>query len=211
MRKSVILAAVLVVLLALPLAVYAQEQKVEVEVATKEFVEAVNKGEAAAAAEMVSEEAVAVVPVAMTESGGAEGEDPAAEQQAVGKAEVEAWIEGLTAVNANVALGACAVEGETATCEASFASDALTAKGVDMIEGELVVVVNAEGMIESYSFVASADSVAKLQAAGAAVATPETIGVTGGGSLPPNALAMVLGGLMVAGGLGVQALKRRGR
>ena len=209
MRKSVILAAVLVVLLALPLAVYAQEQ--EAEVKTKEFVEVVNTGEAAAAAAMVSEEAVVTVPKAMSESGGAEGEDPAAEQQAVGKAEVEAWIEGLTAVNANVALGACAVEGQTATCEAGFTSAALMAKGVDMIEGELMVVVNAEGMIESYTFVASADSVAKLQAAGAAVATPETIAVTGGGSLPPNALAVILGGLMVAGGLGMQALKRRGR
>jgi hypothetical protein len=207
MRKSVILAAVLVVLLTLPLAVYAQE--VEVEAKAEEFVEVVNKGEAAAAAEILDEEAVVVVPKAMTESGGEEGEDPAAEQQAVGKAEVEAWIEGLTAVNAETTLGACAVEGDTATCEASFTSDALMAKGVDMIEGELMVKVNAEGMIESYSFVASADSVAKLQAAGAA--TPETIAVTGGASLPPNALVTIVGGLMVAGALGMQALKRRGR
>ena len=208
MRKSAFLAAVLVVLLALPLAVFAQEP--EVEVKTKEFVEVVNKGEAAAAAEMVDEEAVVAVPKAMTESGGEEGEDPAAEQQAVGKAEVEAWIEGLTAVNANTTLGACTIEGETATCEASFTSDALAAEGVDIIEGTLTVTL-VDGLITSYNFVASADSLAQLQAAGAEAAAPETLAKTGGGSLPPNALALVLGGLMAAGGLGVQALKRRGQ
>lgn len=207
MKTRVILATLLVVLLALPLAVSAQEPEVEVEA----FHEAVNNGEAAAAAEKLSEEVVATVPVAMSESGGAEGEDPAAEQQAVGKAEVEAWIEGLTAVNANVTLGACAVEGQTATCEAGFTSDALMAKGVDMIEGELMVVLNAEGLIESYSFVASAESVAAMQAATGTAATPETIAVTGGASLPPNALVTLVGGLMVAGALGMQALKRRGR
>jgi hypothetical protein len=209
MRTRVILATVLVVLMALPLAVYAQD--VDPKLKAEEFVVAANMGDAAAASAVVAEEAVVTVPVAMSESGGGEGEDPAAEQQAVGKAEIEAWIEGLTAVNAETTLGECTVEGEMATCGASFTSDALTAKGVDAIEGELMVKVNAEGMIEAYDFVASADSVAKLQAAGAAVAAPETMAVTGSASLPPNALAMVLGGLMVAGGLGMQALKRRGR
>jgi hypothetical protein len=212
MKTRVMLVMVLAMLLALPVALCAQEGPASV---GYNFSEAVNAGDVELASAAVGEEAVVRVPKAM--SGEEQGADLADKQQYVGKAEIEAWIEGLTAVNAEITLGDCGVQGEMFACELSFTSDVLAAKGIDMIEGQWLLMVT-EGKIQSYDFLPWPDSpwtdsvaVAELQAAGAAEATPETMAETGGGSLPPNALVMVLGGLMVAGGLGMQALKRRGR
>jgi hypothetical protein len=212
MSKKVILAAVLVVLLALPVAAYAQVDLVRVGEA---FVADLNAGEAEAAAAVVAEDATAEAPAAVT---GAEGEggDPSAPVQAVGKEEVEAWMESYIASGGNTELGECVAAGEVVTCDAMITSNALTGMGIGEVEGEVEMEVNAEGKIVAFNFTPTAESAAALSAAGAAAgaaeAAPETMAVTGGSDFVPLALVIVLGGLLlVANGLGLQWMGRLGR
>ena len=209
MRKKVILAVVMVVLLTLPAAVYAQMDPVAVGEA---FIKDINEGNAEAAANVVAADATAEAPAAVT---GAEGEggDPSAPVQAVGKEEVEAWMESYIASGGNTELGECVAEGEVVTCDANVTSNALAEMGIAEVEGEVEIEVNAEGEIVAFNFTPTAESAAALSAAGAAAgaaeAAPETMATTGGENLLPFALILILGGLLVAGGLGLQRVGRR--
>jgi hypothetical protein len=220
MRTGAILATVIVVLLALPVAVYAQEM--DPLTVSEAFVADINEGNLEAATNAVAPEAVVEAPQAMSGEAGQEGTDPAAQEQQVGKAEVEAWIEGQMSANGQTTLDECTVvEGEIVICDASFTSDALVALGVDVIEGELKIQVNAEGKIQAYDFTPSAESVAELQAAAPEAAVPEvaapeeaetdTMPATGGNSLLRLAFVLVLAGLIAVGVLGVWLLQRRWR
>jgi ketosteroid isomerase-like protein len=182
MKTRVILVTALIALLALPVAVHAQET--DPVTVTEGHVEAVNNGDVAAAGEVMAEDAVVTVPQATS---GTEGEadadaeaEPEAQTQYTGSAEYQAWLDAQAKANAQTTLGACSVEGERVTCNASYTSDALQAKGVDFVEGELAVTV-VEGQIQSYAFIPSAEAVAMLQASASA---PETVPVTGGTSEP---------------------------
>jgi hypothetical protein len=224
----------LIVLLALPMAVQAQEVEVEPEIeVTEENVEAVNNGDADAAQVTMSENATVTVPAAtVTDSaapapteGESEGDngdddddedpaaaaaaDPAATQQYSGTAETQAYLEGQTAANANTTLGECSVAGETVTCAASYTSAALQARGIDFLEGQLMVTV-AEGKIQSYDFTPSAASVTKIQTAFGA---PRTLPQSGGATPDTNYnMALVVMGLLLlfAGGAVTYAFQRRG-
>ena len=183
MRTRVILATLLVALLALPVALHAQET--DPVTVVEEQVDAVNKGDVAAAEEVMAEDAVVTVPQATsgTEGEEAEGEgeaEPEAQAQYIGSAEYQAWLDAQAAAGAETTLGECTVAGEVVTCNASYASEALKAKGVDFLEGELAVTV-VEGQIQAYAFVASSESVAKLRSA---LAAPEAVPVTGGAAAP---------------------------
>ena len=194
-RTRVILVTVLVALLALPVAVYAQET--DPVTVTEGHVEAVNKGDAAAAGEVMAEDAVVTVPQATSGTEDeAEGEaDPAAQVQYTGSAEYQAWLDAQAAANAQTTLGECTVEGEVVTCAASYTSSALQGMGVSSVEGTLMVTV-VGGQIQSFDFTPSADSVAMLQSAMAPAALPET----GGTKQGPTYLVLAVLGLLLAGG-----------
>jgi hypothetical protein len=215
----------LIVLLALPMAVQAQET--DPVAVTEGHVEAVNKGDVAAAEETVAEDATVTVPAAtVTDSaapapteGEGEGEaedpaavaaaDPAAQEQYTGTAETQAYLEGQAAANANTTLGECSVAGETVTCAASYTSAALQARGIDFLEGQLMVTV-AEGKIQSYDFMPSAASVTKIQTAFGA---PRTLPQSGGATPDTNYnMVLVVMGLLLlfAGGAVTYAFQRRG-
>jgi hypothetical protein len=186
MRTRVILVTLLIALLALPVALHAQAT--DPVTVTEEFVEVVNKGDVDAAEEVVAEEAVVTVPQAM--SGEEEdGAEPEAQTTYTGSAEYQAWLDAQAVAKAKTTLGECSVEGERVTCDVSYTSEALKAKGVDVLEGKLAVRV-VEGKIQSYAFTASAASVAKLQAASAPAAVPVT-----GGAAAPEAMPVSGGGV----------------
>jgi hypothetical protein len=223
----------LIVVLVLPLAVYAQEGEVEPKqsdpvTVTEGHVESVNSGDVAAAEETVAEDATVTVPAATVTDAAApaegegedEGEDedpaavvaadPAAEQQYTGTAETQAYLEGQTAANANTTLGECSVAGETVTCAASYTSDALRARGIDFLEGQLVVTV-VEGKIQSYDFTPSPESVTKIQSAFAAAGAEGSVVnlnlPTTGGEVPDSSqntiLFVALGTLLLVLGAGM--------
>jgi hypothetical protein len=227
MRTRVILVTMLIVLLALPMVVHAQET--EPEAVAKEQVEAVNKGDADAAQVTMAEDATVTVPAAtVTESAApaaTEGEDededegtdpaaaaaadPAAQQQYTGTAETQAYLEGQAAAKANTALGECSVAGDTVTCAANYTSDALQARGIDFLEGELVVTV-AAGKIQTFNFTPSSESVAKIRSAFAA---PTTLPQSGGTTPTQATTYMVLaalGLLLLLAGAATYAFQRRG-
>jgi hypothetical protein len=206
----------LIVVLALPMAVQAQEaeEKGDPVTVTEGHVEAVNSGDAAAANETMAENATVTVPQATTSGTESEGEseaegDPAAQQQVTGTAETQAYLDAQAKANANTTLGECSVAGETVTCAASYTSDALQAQGIDFLEGQLVVTV-VEGKIQSYDFTPSAESVAKIQTASA----PATLPVSGG-TMPDTtystySMVLLILGLLLLAGVGTYAFQRRG-
>ena len=189
---------------------------------TEGHVEAVNEGDVAAAEEVMAEDAVVTVPQATSgteDEAEGEGEaEPEAQTQYTGSAEYQAWLDAQAVANAETSLGECAVEGERVTCNASYTSDALKAKGVDFLEGELAVVV-VEGVIQTYAFTPSPESVAKLGSAKApegvpvtgGSTSPEVMPVTGGGATQGvtyiMALLAVLG-LLLAGAISAFAAQR---
>jgi ketosteroid isomerase-like protein len=119
-----------------------------------------------------------------------------------GKDEIRSLYEGFVAANFSCALSNCQVEGETVTCIDTYTDDGLQAMGVDSIEGEWAATVR-EGKIQSYTYTMSEESLAKFPPA------PESLAETGSGTLPDYASVMMLGLLAVAGGLGLQWLRRR--
>ena len=210
MKTRVILVTALIALLALPVAVYAQE--LEPEAATRTVVKAVNEGDAAAAGEVVASDATVTAPEAMTTPPPAEGEeedededeaDPAAQAQYTGIEEVEAWLEGQVAAGTQIELGECTVAGETATCAASFTNGGLSAMGVGAVEGTLMVTV-VGGQIQAFDFTPSAEAVAMLQSA----AMPATLPATGGTLATTYLLLAVMGLLLLIAGTSVRAFRR---
>ena len=204
MRSNVILVTALVLLLALPLAVHAQEM--DPVTVTEDFVGSVNEGDAAAAQVVMSEDATVTVPQATSgEEEEEEEADPAAQTQDTGSAETTAWLEAQAAAGAQINLGECSVEGETATCAASYTSNALQGMGVSSVEGTLMVTV-VGGQIQSVDFTPSAEAVAMLQSA----AMPATLPQTGGTKLGTTYLALlaVVGLLLLLAGASVPAFRR---
>ena len=212
MKTRVILVTALIALLAMPVAVFAQES--DPVTVTENLTTSVNEGDAAAAAAVMAPEAEVTAPEAMVTAPPAEGAeeeeeeeeaDPAAQQQYTGTEQTTAWLEGQVAAGTQINLGECTVEGETATCAASFTNAGLQAMGVGAVEGTLMVTV-VGGQIQSVDFTPSADSVAMLQSAMAPAALPET----GGNRSATYMVVLAVLGLLLAGGafVGTRAFKR---
>jgi hypothetical protein len=164
--------SILVLLLALPAAVYAQVT-VPQEVA-EAFAQDISNGNTDEAVALMDPEVVVTSDQGNTT--GAEGtpeytENP--QQTYSGEAEAQAWVEGMMGQNPNIALGECAVDGQTVTCPANYVDDALRAIGVEFVPGVMVVEVNEEGLITSYNFSPTAEGVAEVEAAAAAAAAGE--------------------------------------
>ncbi|MGC9334251.1 MAG: YybH family protein, partial [Anaerolineae bacterium] len=123
MKRLLIGMTVVVAMLALPVALCAQET--DPVAIVNAWAEALNAGDVDAALSYLGDD------VQITPSPG---------MTFTGKEEVRGWYEGLVAVNSQNTLGDCTVDGENVTCDLVFADDGLQAAGVDSIEGELVLV-----------------------------------------------------------------------
>jgi limonene-1,2-epoxide hydrolase len=186
MKTRMILLLVLVVLLALPMALYAQETDLEAMITASN--EAMNAGDVETVLSHYADDAVFdVVPFATY----------------TGKEELRAYFEEAAALNATVEYEILQVEGDTITLKSLYTDDDLRALGLTL-EG-IEEVTYQDGKIVAQSWTATDETMAALQAAMA------TLPETGGEALPIYALVMALGGLAVAGGLGMRFLHRRWR
>jgi hypothetical protein len=111
-------------------------------------------------------------------------------------------VEGLVAVNWKGELEILQVEGDTVTTKSRTWADPTRALGVAPLEATLVYTVQ-DGKIKGWTWTLSDESLAKLQAAMAAL--PES----GGDAFPTYALVMALAGLAIVGGIGLTLLRRR--
>ena len=191
MQTHLIAMTALVVMLALPAALYAQETD-PVAVVMAE-IEALNAGDIDAALALYADDVVIklVPPI-----------PPDSPDTYTGKAELRAWFEGLVAVNWKGELEILQVEGDTVTTKSRTWADPTRALGVAPLEATLVYAVQ-DGKIKGWTWTLSDESLAKLQAAMAAL--PES----GGDAFPTYALVMALGGLAIVGGIGLTLLRRR--
>jgi hypothetical protein len=123
-----------------------------------------------------------------------------------GKEKIRAWWEGLYAQNGASTVSNCQVDGETVTCLLNYTDDGLKALGLDSIDNDFVVTVQ-DGKIQTYTATMTDESLAALMAAMPPQAMPET----GGNAFPFYAMVAALGGLAVAGGLGMRVFVFRQR
>jgi len=119
-----------------------------------------------------------------------------------GKEEVRGFWEGLVAANFSCVLSDCQVEGEILSCINTYTDDGLRAAGVDFITGTWVATVR-DGKVQSYTYTISEESLAQF------AQEPEALPETGGRALPSYTLVTAVGALVVAGGFGLQWLRRR--
>lgn len=115
-----------------------------------------------------------------------------------GQEEIRGLWEGFVAANFACTLTDCQADGETVTCINTYTDDDLQAMGVDSIEGEWVGTVR-DGKIQSYTFSSTPESLAKFPP------PPEAVPVAGGPASSSHSatLLMALGGLAMLGGLGL--------
>jgi hypothetical protein len=186
MKARLFAVTVSIVLLALPVALYAQEP--DPMSIINAWVEALNAGDIDAALSYLADDAVVqIVPSAPGTSG-----------VFTGKGEVRGWYETIVGQNGVTALSDCQVDGETVTCVNNYAEDSFRSLGIDIVVGEWVAVVR-EGKLQSYTFTMSEESLAALMAA----MTPPVMPETGGSAYPTSAAVAILGALIGISGLGL--------
>lgn len=127
---------------------------------------------------------------------------PGAPETYTGVEEIRPWLEGLVAQNWEGQVEILKVEGDTVTSRLTSYMDPTRALGIAPLTGMEEYVVQ-DGKITSYTWTPTEETVAKLQAAMAAL--PETGGVV----FPTYALIMALGGLGILSGLGLALLRHR--
>jgi limonene-1,2-epoxide hydrolase len=184
MKTRLIAITTLVVMLALPLALYAQETD-PAAVVTAAY-EAWNAGDVDAYVALMADDAVVDMPSFGTHTG---------------LEEIRAWMEGLLPLNPQMEFEILQVEGDAVTLKSWYTDDDFRALGIVLEATEVIVV--QDGKITSDTWTVTDESMAELQAAMAAL--PET----GGDPFPTHALLMALGGLAILGGLGLGQLRRR--
>ena len=121
-----------------------------------------------------------------------------------GKEEVRAFLESYNDQNFKVEYEIVSVEGDTVTLTVQSWTDDTRQLGIAPLTGTEVHVIQ-NGKVQSYSWTMSEESMAAFSAAMAALPA------TGGGAFPVEELMLGLGGLAVAGGLGLERLRRRRR
>ncbi|HSR30879.1 MAG TPA: nuclear transport factor 2 family protein [Anaerolineae bacterium] len=194
MKALVIAVMMSVVLLALPLALSAQEP--DPMSIINDWVEALNAGDIDAALSYLADDAVVqIVPPAPGTSGVFSG-----------KGEIRGWYETVVGQHGVTTLSDCQVDGETVTCVNTYAEDSFRSLGIDSVIGEWVAIVR-EGKLQSYMFTMSEESLAALMAA----MTPPVVPETGGSAVPIYAVVAILGGLTGVSGLGMRMLQWRQR
>ena len=190
MKARMVAVMVSVVLLALPVALYAQES--DPMPVIDAWVQALNAGDIDVALSYLADDAVVqIVPPAPGTSG-----------VFTGKGEIRGWYETIVEQNGVTTLSDCQVDGETVTCVNTYAEDSFRSMGIDFIVGEWVVVVR-DGKFQSYTFTMTEESLTAIMAAMPPQAMPET----GGTAVPLYAAVAVFGGLMCISGLGLGMLR----
>jgi LPXTG-motif cell wall-anchored protein len=183
---------VLVALLALPLVAYAQEpDPVQM---IRDLNAKLEAGDIDGAVAYLSDDHVlALVPAAPGTTGIYEGKDV-----------VRARYEEVYAMNPTHKVWDCETSGNTTTCAASYEGDDTKPLGIGPLEF-ILELVEEDGLFTSITWTATDETLAALAAAMAAL--PET----GGEAFLIQPLLVGLGGLAVAGGLGLKRLRRRSR
>jgi ketosteroid isomerase-like protein len=191
MKKILITITVFVVILALPLALNAQETDPAAVVMAR--AEATNAGDVDAAIAYFADDAVYKIV----------DPPPGTPDTFTGKDEIRGRLETLVALNASMEVEIQQVDGDKVTVLTKFADDPLKEMGVDFIEGVEEYTVQ-DGKIMSYQWTMTEASKAKV----AAAMPPPTLPESGRAAFPIHAVGLTLGGLAILGGVGL-ALRRR--
>jgi ketosteroid isomerase-like protein len=184
MRIRLMAIMVLVLMLALPGTLLAQESGAEA--LARSVFEALDAGDVEAALALYAADAVL---------------DLGGFGKYSGKDELRAAFENEVSLNAHWEVSDFQVEGNTATFKSQYTSDAMRALGVTLEATEVIVV--QDGKITTDTWTVTEESMAALQAA------MTTLPVTGGGIVPFPVVVTALGGLAVVGGLGMKLRWRR--
>jgi ketosteroid isomerase-like protein len=185
-KKLLVAMVVLVVTLALPLALHAQDTD-PVAVVTAMY-DALNAGDIDAFLDLYAEDAIIeIVPF------GAH----------TGHGEIRVWAEGLMELNAEMELEVLQVDGNVVTAKSWYSDDDWRAMGIVLEAVEQLTV--QDGKITVDTWVTTDETLAEVQAAMAAL--PET----GLVATPTYAPLMVLGSLGILAGIGLALLRRRSR
>jgi ketosteroid isomerase-like protein len=183
-RLMVIIAVVL--MFALPGTVLAQES--DPEAVVRSSFDALNAGDVEAAVAPYAADAVL---------------DYGAFGSYDGKEAIRAQFEHEVSLNASFELSDFQVDGNTARFKSRYTSVEMDALGVALEANAVATVENGKIMI--ILFTGTEASMAAFEAAVAAL--PQT----GGEGIPLHIVVLALGGLAVAGGLGMEFLRRSGR
>jgi LPXTG-motif cell wall-anchored protein len=112
-----------------------------------------------------------------------------------GKEQIRAWFEGLRATHFSITVNIVDVQGDVVTTRSTIASDFFRQIGLASVEGiEQYTVRN--GLIAGFTFTFTDESIARIQAAAAPQALPQT-----GASDGPSLIWLLLGGVALLGGL----------
>jgi ketosteroid isomerase-like protein len=197
-RNRFVLMVLLVVVFALPVALYAQET--DLGTLIQGAYDAWNAGDVETLKALYADNAVLCFPD-FDEEG----------ECTTGAEEIGAWIEGLVAENFFTEVESIEVEGDTATVVAKVWADSSRAIGIAPLVTTDVYTVQ-DGLITSQTSTLTEESAAKLMAAMAAM-EPETVPQTGGQALPLSGALLALGGMAFLGGLSLlrPPLSGRGR
>jgi len=119
-----------------------------------------------------------------------------------GKDEVRGWFESFNDQNFKAEFEVISAEGENVTLAVKTWTDATRQLGIAPLTATEVYIIR-DGKVQSFAWTMSEESQAAYMAAMAAL--PET----GGGAFPVQQVMLGLGGLAVAGGLGLERSRRR--
>jgi hypothetical protein len=122
--------------------------------------EALNEGDIDTALSYLAEDAVVTISPA----------GPEGDAVFTGHSEIRGWYETMTAAKGVTTLSDCNVDGESMSCLDTYTDEGLKSMGVDFIVGEWEATFK-DGRIQSYTFTATPESLAKL--APPAEPTPE--------------------------------------
>ncbi len=194
MKRLMIAVTVIVVMLALPVALHAQETDPLAVVAA--LYEAVNAGDVEAALALYADDAVIYMPVP----------PPNMPDTYTGKDEIRVWVENEVARNVEYVLLGTEVDGTRVVATTSVADDVLRSFGLtSLVQTDEFTIEDGKVTARTHAF--TEESLATLGAAAAAL--PETGGLGLAGMLP---LWLGAGGLLIATlGLGLRRLSGASR
>jgi hypothetical protein len=192
MKMRWIVLASLILMLVLPTVLYAQAMTPE-EVVTA-MIAAEEAGDLEAQIALFADDAVyALLPP-----------PPEMPEPIVGKEAIRARRAGLADVNAESSTEITGVEGNTVTTLSRYVDDELRSMGLEYIEGVEEYVIE-DGLITSYTWTMTDESLAEMMAA----MPPETMPESGQAAFPTYAVIMAIGGLTILAGFGLTLLRRR--
>lgn len=181
------LMVIVVIVLALPVGLYAQESDLAASV--RDSIKATNAGDIDAAMNYFADEAVVKLAI------------PGAPETYTGAAQIRSWLEGLARLRWEGQVEILNVEGNMVTSRIKTWMDPTRAAGIAPLEG-MEQYTFRDGKIVDYTWTPTEETVAKLQA----LMAPESMPQTGGVVWSPSLILIALGVLVSLGGL---ALARR--